>query len=211
MPIVSRIQRQSNRASRYSVFLDNKFAFAISENDLIASGIRQGQELALKDVERFKEMAELSLALDSSYSFLSYRARSSEELKKYLAGKGFSEGAISGVCLRLIEQKLLDDATFADLWIGNRQKLKPRSRRQLEHELRSKGLDGDTVTEAVSRISDEDELLAVQSMIKKKLTRYPDQSKLIQYLTRQGFAYQAVKRALNELGLGATGSDKSIS
>lgn len=211
MPIVSRLERQSNHASRYSVFLDDKYAFAVSENDLIASGIRQGQNLEQREVERFKEMAELSLALDNSYSFLGYRPRSSQELKRHLTGKGFSEATILGVCRRLSEQKLLDDKTFADLWVGNRQKLKPRSRRQLEQELRGKGLAAATVTDTVSKVSEEDELLAVQSIIKKKLTRYPDQSKLIQYLTRQGFEYQMVKRALEELQLSATSSDESIS
>jgi SOS response regulatory protein OraA/RecX len=47
---------------------------------------------------------------------------------------------------------------------------------------------------AESNRSDDDEL---QKVIAKKRVRYPDEQKLMQYLARQGFAYDAIKQALH--------------
>ncbi|MBI3624310.1 hypothetical protein HY218_01620, partial [Candidatus Saccharibacteria bacterium] len=42
---ITSIRQQTKRADRYSIFVDGKYAFSLSEGELITSGVHTGQEL----------------------------------------------------------------------------------------------------------------------------------------------------------------------
>ena len=88
---------------------------------------------------------ETAKAHDRALGFLSFRPRSSSEIRAYLARKGFSEAVIGEVLDRLSQSRLVDDAEFASYWIGNRQRFSPRGRRALLMELRQKGISLDII------------------------------------------------------------------
>ncbi|MBW3538150.1 RecX family transcriptional regulator [Candidatus Parcubacteria bacterium] len=201
MPVVTKIQQQQKRPGRYSVFVDDRFAVGLSANDLLASGLRRGQELSEAELEQLKARSRTAKAYEQALSYLSFRSRSSREMRDHLTGKGHDQAVVDEVAAELAAKGLLGDVDFAGAWIRDRQNLKPRSKRRLEQELRQKGLAPDTVAGALEAVSQEDERQALRTVASKKLAlaRYRDQRKLTQYLAAQGFEYGMVKQVLAEL------------
>lgn len=201
MPTVTKLEVQKKRAGRYSIHIDGRYAFSLSDNDLITSGLHQGQELSNVEVAAMQKLSLESKALDRVYNFLSYRQRTEREVRDYLRRRDYEPEFIDEVIARLQKQGMLSDEQFAASWVGDRQSLKPRSKRRLEQELRQKGVSADIIEQTLAEVSPEDELDAIKTVAQKKLTlaKYQDQSKLITYLVGQGFEYSLVKQALNDL------------
>jgi regulatory protein len=116
----------------------------------------------------------------------------------YLMRKDVSVPIAEATIARLSELGLLDDAAFAMSWVANRQLLKPRSRRQLEQELMTKGVSRGDIAMALADLGEDGEIAGLVELAEKKrrLPQYQEESKLMGYLARQGFSYERIKRAL---------------
>jgi regulatory protein len=203
VPVVTKIQQQKKRPDRYSVSIDGRFAFGLSDLDLSNSGLREGQELSEEQIERLKQLSASGKAYAAALGFLSFRPRSVWEVQQYLVRKEIDQATAEDTIKRLIEHNLVNDLEFARSWVDSRQLLKPRSKLVLAKELYAKRLDKEIIDQVLSEQGEDAELVAVTEVIKKKLTQkqYQDQSKLMAYLARQGFSYSLVKRALEELSV----------
>ena len=83
--------------------------------------------------------------------------------------------------------------------MDNRRLLKSISKRRLAQELRQKRISDDIIQTALNN-DEADELGVLRELIAKKRlqTRYQDDLKLMQYLSRQGFSYGDIKTVLEE-------------
>ncbi|HSH31427.1 MAG TPA: RecX family transcriptional regulator [Candidatus Saccharimonadales bacterium] len=200
MAVVTKIEQQKNNPDRYSVVIDGEYAFGLSSNDLLASGLHQGISLTPAEIDSLKSASERSKVYHQALSYLSYRKRSGRELRDHLVGKEHDKTTVDQVIGDLTAKGLLSDGDFAGAWIRDRQNLKPRSKRRLEQELRQKGLEPAVISEALSGISEQDEREALAAIIRRKQAqaKYQDERKLVQYLVAQGFSYQLIKAVLAE-------------
>lgn len=117
---------------------------------------------------------------------------------KTIEKPGVSQAITDRVYERLLDRGYINDEKFARYWVENRSQAKGASRRKLEAELCAKGVDRNIIEKSFQQTdrNDADELAKV---IAKKQARYPDRLKFAQYLTRQGFRYDDVRAALDEL------------
>ncbi len=198
MPKVTDIKQQVKRQDRYSVFIDDKYSFSLSENELMQSGIRLNKEYTEAKLEQLKQTAVLDKAYMRSLDMLSRRARSEWELRDYLRRKDYEPEVIDQIITRLKKSQYIDDYNFAKVWVDNRRLLKATSKRKLSQELKQKRVEQSVIDEVLEE-DDTDELTVIRELIVKKRTqsRYQDDQKLIAYLLRQGFSYGDVKDALN--------------
>jgi regulatory protein len=107
---------------------------------------------------------------------------------------------------RFTEVGLVDDEAFATAWVDSRQSGRGLGRRALEAELRRRGVDTDTVRNAVAVVSAEDEELAARALVARRLRTMSGLSadtqtrRLVGMLGRKGFnqglALQVVREAL---------------
>ena len=130
--------------------------------------------------------------------YLSIRPRTIFEMMDYLTRKGFEAPEVEGEVTRLTKAGLLDDRQFAESWVASRQALRPRSRRRLEQELMAKRVSAAVIAEVLEGL---EEGKALEAVIRKRrrLPQYADDRKLIEYLQRQGFGYDQIKKALGRL------------
>lgn len=196
MPKVTDISRQAKRPDRYSIFVDGAYSFPLTDLELSTSGLRIGQEVSEADLEGFRQLSSQSKVYEQAVRYLSYRPRSETEVRTYLKRRDHQPNQIDQAISRLQRIGLIDDRQFSQSWITSRRLTKPRSRRVLELELRQKGLDSGEIDLAMSEVSQTDEQAALRQIIAKKKAHYSDEAKLINYLVRQGFDYQTVKRTL---------------
>ena len=131
---------------------------------------------------------------------LTVRARTRSELEGALSRKRVPEDAAATVLDRFAELGLVDDEAFATQWTESAQR-RQRSRAGVRQELRSKGVDADTVRTAVDSISDEDEYAAALALASKRAhaTRGLEASvrhrRVLGALARRGFGSEVAHRA----------------
>jgi regulatory protein len=199
--IVTAITPQRRRG-RYNLYVDGEFALALDAETLAQSKLKEGSVVA---GNQLMELAAASLrkrSLDVALRLLSYRPRSEQEIRTRLLRHDLPPDVVRATIERLREYGYVNDAAFAKAWVESRNLGTPRGRRVLRQELRGKGVDVDTVTEAVDEL-DETEA-ARQAAIKKARSlhglEYQDfRNRLAGYLQRRGFGYDVIKPIIREL------------
>ncbi len=141
---------------------------------------------------------------------LTARPRSRAELAGALARKGVADEVAARVLDRLGEVGLVDDAAYADLVVRSGHRHRSMGRRALSAELRRRGVDDDTVGEAVATIDPSEEEQTARQLVERKLRAMSGLDdatrvrRLAGMLARrgypQGMAYRVVREALRELG-----------
>jgi regulatory protein len=194
---ITSIKQQLKRTDRYSVFVDGKYAFSLSESALLESKLASGQELTKEQVSDYKKLSADDKIYNQALRYVAMRPRSRWEVQFYLERKKASPALIDKILNKLSVVGLLDDAKFAQAFVNDRRLLRPTSRRKLQMELRKKRVADEIIQIAVGGEA-EDEQAALQAVIerKRRQTKYQDDLKLMQYLARQGFNYDDIKSAL---------------
>jgi regulatory protein len=194
---ITAIKQQLSRADRFSVFVDDKFAFSLGESALLESKLVVGQEIDEVGLTKLKQLSANDVIYEQAQRYATGRPHSRWEMANYLRRKDASPALIEIILNKLSNIKLLDDKWFAEAYVADRQRLRPTSRRKIIFELRAKHVPEDVIKSALS--SEEDvESDALRTLIERKRqqSRYQDDLKLTQYLVRQGFSYGDVKAAL---------------
>lgn len=194
---VTAIKQQVKQQGRYSIFVDEKYSFSLSDTALLDSKLVIGQELTEVQVREYKKLSADDKLYGMALRYAALRPRSTWEMEQYLKRKKIDPLLSTQILSKLTNLQLLDDGAFARAWINHRRLLKPVSRRRLIQELRAKRVP-DEVAEAALHEDDTDELATLRELVerKRKLTKYQDKLKLMQYLARQGFNYDDIKSAL---------------
>lgn len=197
---VTALEAQKRNKERVNVYLDGEFVFGL--NMLDAARLSRGQVLSDEEVAALRDRDEVAQAYDRAVSFLSFRPRSTAEIRRNLADKETPDEVIEIVIARLVEQGYADDVAFARFWVANRMEFKPLSTRALRYELREKGIATDTIDEALAEI---DPTEAAYRAAKDKARRLsgstkPDfRKKVGGLLARRGFNYDTARTVIDQL------------
>jgi regulatory protein len=194
---ITGIKQQVKRADRYSIYIDEKYVCSFSENELLNLGLRIGQELTPDGLEQLKADSNRDKAYMRALDLLSRRPRSEWELRDYLKRKDYEPDMIDIILNMLSDKGYVNDADFARRWIDNRHLLKPTSKRRLRQELKQKRISDEVIDQVLSE-DETDEREVLRELVERKRSRYPDKTKFMQYLVRQGYSYDDIKSVLSE-------------
>lgn len=196
---ITAIKAQVKRAGRYSIFVDEKYSFSLSESALLDRKLSIGQELRKEDIDELKRISAEDKLYNQVLGYLAIRPRSTFEVETYLKRKQASPELQREILATLEDKQLLNDRSFAASWVESRRMLKATSRRRLQLELRQKRVPDQVIRDVLAEdeVSDEDALRELVAR-KRKQTKYQDDLKLMQYLARQGFSYDSIKLVLAE-------------
>ena len=194
---ITSIKQQAKRTDRYSIFVEGKYAFSLSENTLLDSKLASGQELTKEQVREYKKISADDKLYNRALRYVAMRPRSKWEVEQYLKRKEASPALIEQILNKLSIVSLIDDKKLAQAFVNDRRLLRPTSRRKLILELRKKHVSNDIIEQAIGNDSTE-ELSALRQIVerKRRQPKYQDDLKLMQYLARQGFNYDDIKSAL---------------
>ena len=191
---------------RYSVYIDEKYSFSLGEVVLMDSRLHSGMELTEQEVDDYKKLSTDDKLYGRALNYVAMRQRTLWEVTFYLERKGADTPLVQSIVSKLSELGLLDDAKFARLFINDRVLLKPSSRRKITMELKKKRVPEAAINQAFAELIEESddnpERTALLEIItrKRRQTKYQDDTKLMQYLARQGFGYSDIKSALSQDG-----------
>lgn len=146
---------------------------------------------------------------------LSFSPRTRAQLADALRRKGVADEVAERVLGRYTEVGLIDDDAFARAWVQSRHAGRGLARRALAAELRQRGVDDDTVNDAVEELDPEQEEAAARELVNKRMaaTRGLDPVKrtrrIVGMLARKGYsgglAYRLVREALEAEGTDVPG------
>ncbi|WP_108491009.1 regulatory protein RecX [Promicromonospora sp. AC04] len=132
--------------------------------------------------------------------------RSRRELEQSLARKGYPEDVVVQVLDRFDEVGLVDDATYAETIVRTRHAERGLARRGIAAELRRRGIDEDTATDALDQLDPDDERVAGAKLATKLITRTRSLDRQVRVrravgsLARKGYApglaFELVRDAL---------------
>lgn len=197
---ITAIKQQVKRNDRYSIYVDGKYAFSLSDTALLESKLVNGQELTETQVKELKQASADDKLYNNALAYATLRPRSTWEMEQYLRRKKCSPELEKKILNKLSDIGLTDDEAFARSWVANRRLLKPVSRRKLLQELRAKRVPDDAAGLALDQDQTDDQTVLAELIARKRRqTRYQDDKKLMQYLAGQGFNYGDIKTALQNL------------
>jgi len=197
---ITALKLQKRNRNRVNVYLDGEFAFGMAK--ILVGWLRIGQEISDEKIAELQKADALEVAYERALNFISYRPRSSSEVRRNLRKHKVDEAHIEATINRLIENRWLDDQKFAELWVENRVAFRPRGRRALRMELRQKGVDADAI-EAVIEDLDEDTLAYEAGQKQMRKIRTDDfqtfRKKMYGFLSRRGFNYATISPVVQKL------------
>jgi regulatory protein len=191
---VTALKVQKKNKDRVSVYLDDRFAFGLPA--IVAATLKLGQRLSDAEVAELKKKGSAETAYSQVLNYLSYRPRSRAEVVTYLRKRDVPEEQIEAVTSRLEHAGLLDDEAFAQYWVENRERFRPRGARALRYELRNKGISDRIIDEALASIDAADGAYRAASKKARQLSQADPQTfrqKLVEYLARRGFDYDVAR------------------
>lgn len=193
MPKITAIEPQKRDPNRVNIYLDGEYAFGVAR--ITAAWLRVGQEIDQQKIEKLQADDLRERAYQQAMLFLSYRARSEEEIRKNLRKHEMPEAIIEETLEKLRRDRLADDGQFAQMWVENRTTFRPRSKRAMTIELKQKGLQEQAIQSALEAV--DDEALAYEAAVKRARRleglQWPDfRKKLSEFLARRGFSYSVI-------------------
>src|SRR5829696_1186874 len=100
---------------------------------------------------------------------LTGQPRTRAELAVALAKRGVPDDAAETVLGRFTEVGLIDDRAFAEAWVGSRHSGRGLARRALAAELGRRGVDKETVGQAVDLLDPETEKRTAHALVRRRL------------------------------------------
>ncbi len=209
--LVTDIKLQVKNSNRVSIYLDGRYSFSLTVDQLASFNFKKGDDLSLEEVEAYKDESSYGKLKAVALDYLLLRTRSKKEFRDYLFRKTLSTYDKKGkkiirytdvqakrVYEHFLNTKYLDDEFFAKTWVENRNLKKGVSKKKLYQELKQKGIEDHVIDQAL-RASSRDDLGELKKVLAKKAGRYKgDDNKLIRYLASLGFNYEDIKKVLEE-------------
>ena len=197
---ITRLAAQKKNPKRINVYLDGNFAFGLFRDT--AAWLEIG--LVLSD-EKIKELLEKDLQAEvyqKALDYISFKPRTIRETRSKLRQQGYEDFLVDNTIKVLTENGLLDDKWYAEQWVEERQRLKPRSRHALFFELRKRGIPDDLIQSAVE---DVDDFQSAYEVAESRLFRYEElpkfefRNKLGSYLAGKGYSYDVISEVTRKL------------
>ena len=201
MPLLTAIKPQKNK-KRVNIYLDNKFGFGLDLENFVKLGLKVEQEISEEEIGEIVKKAEFQKTLDKLLKFATVRLRSEKEIRVWFKRKKVHESIHKELFNRLKRLELVDDAKFAQWWLGQRSQFKPRGKRALQAELRMKGIKKEVIESALSSLKIDEGKIAKELLIKKEykwrnLPKREARQKMGQFLSRKGFSWEIIEKVLH--------------
>ncbi len=144
-------------------------------------------------------------ALTSLMALCARAERSSGDAIRLMKRWGVEPQSASKVLARLIDERFIDDARYAQLFVREKVNLNGWGKRKISSELYRKGVDRDIIEDALSEVDNQTLIERLRERLERKLpqTKYKDKyelkAKLLRHAAAQGYDYATASQVITEL------------
>ncbi len=203
--VISKIVYQKKDKLRASIFIGEEFGFGINVLTIEKFRLRKGDELAHQLLVELHSFDERVSAKRIASKFLNRRRRTEKEVRDKLRTEKFEQELIDEIIPDLKNTGLINDEEFAFAFIHDKRLSKPISSRQIQNELRKRGVAKEVIENVLNASESEEteEDRASEAAMKKwnqLLRREGDEKKrrqkLTSFLGSRGFEYDVIKKVM---------------
>ncbi len=186
---------------RYKIQLDNGETYYLTKGLYAERPLNPGEVVEAGEFAQWITLHQYRSALEKAVAMLAQRPCSKGEISRKLKNSGYSPDTVEMVLYKLEKHELVDDRAFADQWAQYRagQKYGPR---RIAQELRYKGVAQEDTEEALSSLSEEEQLEQAAHLARKAFARAKpgeDPRKTLQKvmgaIVRRGFPWDIAREA----------------
>ncbi len=202
---VVKINRSSKYSDRIVITFENKSVLRVPEDAFILHPILVGDFLSQKDIKKYDKKMRLQEARDAAYKLLSYRMRSTGEMRNRLDKKSFLPDEIDITIEQLKKLNYLNDNEFVKIFAKEKVKLKMIGPRLLRSELFKYYIEPSLIDQAINEIYETNDVyLLIEKHLEKKGVSRGDildnskKKKLSDYLIRKGFSWVQINEVFSD-------------
>lgn len=165
---------------------------------IVKFGLSKGEVEDDKFFKAKQESDEL-IALSLAMKYASSNLKTEKQIKDYLYKKEFTKSIVDNVVEKLKEYKVIDDKSFADIYVKSNPSF---SKRKVQQKLSSFGVKKDLTVEITDEIDDEESCLKnAQKFMRGKVLDKKNQEKLIRRLIYLGYNWEIIRKTLYKLNI----------
>ena len=190
--------------SGFSINLSSGIKLVLSTELFLKNSFSKGQTLSERKVQDLQDESTRTILYNKILNFISYRHRSSQEVRNKFKVQGYNEETINSSIVRLEKMGYMDDSLFAKMFIKSLVKEKRLGRHAVSYKLSPHRLNKDLVSELLDKIYEKytPKVLLEYHIIKflkiKKNTKQ-NKIKLYNLLKRKGFIYSEFESLINDI------------
>ncbi|MCX7921808.1 MAG: recombination regulator RecX [Clostridia bacterium] len=200
---ITSVERSKKNKDMLWVYIDGKYSFSVAEEDYLSLNLYENRELTTDEVDNIKNNISFRTAKSTAIKFLSLKMRSGKEVFNKLILEGFDTEAAESVVEELKAIGYINDELYAQKYIFDRSKLKPKAKKLIKLELVSKGI-GEDIADNVLGNWEVDEETVAESLVKRKFGKYNfNDEKIIRkvyaFLQHRGFDYEIINLVVKNI------------
>ncbi|MDD9150388.1 MULTISPECIES: RecX family transcriptional regulator [unclassified Sporolactobacillus] len=211
MPVIARISTDGKNDGFFEIDIQlddgRTETLHVHEDILVQDELRKGLHLTEHRLAVLHFEAEGIKAYLAGIRYLSYRMRSSHEMKAYLEKKGYSKSQIEYALGRLQKEQKLDDRAFAVAFTRTRIELSTKGPQLIYRELLQAGIAQSIAAGAESLYPMEEQLAHARKYLAKKTasvknTKSSAEAKQIlsRLLMQRGYSREITDQVIGEIG-----------
>jgi regulatory protein len=210
MPKVTALKQQIRNPERVNIFLDGKYSFSLTIDQVLAEKLRVSLELDDTQICELKAKSTDEKLRLRVMNWVMLRPRSVLETRQYIrrvVTKKIDKSAKDEpktdntelIIAEFLKRGWLNDQVFAKWWV-ERTSRQTKSASYLRSELGAKGISREILAEVIGRENDDTSILQLYEKIKSK-PKYADETKLVRFLASKGYGYSLIKAVVADAGI----------
>ena len=200
---ITDVKIQNKPSDRRSVYINNEYAFSVSEGICFSNNLEVGRFLSEKQIQLLKSLDENEKIKQDAFRLLGYRQRSIRELTDRLIKKGWNRDSVQSVIYELIEKEYLNDLEFALMFAREKVKQKFIGPPALRSELFKVRIEKEIQDQVVKAIYNEfPTIKIIRSLLSRKKIKTVEsldekqKKRIINMLRRKGFNWDDIQSAI---------------
>lgn len=191
------------KRGRFSLYTEDGFLFSMHPETFALSGLNEGTEIDIEELERLRCESELKTAKEKALNLLGHSSRTKQQLYDRLL-RHADEQAADAAVQRMEELGLVNDADYARRFAADMLHLKGWAPHRIAQELRRKGVEQEIIEDCLDQLQQEFDpvekiIEVVQRKHPKALADQKSHDRAVAALIRLGYQYEDIRSAFRRL------------
>ncbi|GLB47052.1 regulatory protein RecX [Philodulcilactobacillus myokoensis] len=202
---ITKIKAQK-RKGRYNVYINQHYAFPISESVMIKYRVFKGMEVDEKLKQKLEHADNISKLYNRAIDYLANQLRTENEIRVKLKSITDDPDAIEMVVQHLKNEKLVDDRNYANSYVRTKMRINAFGPNKIIEQLKLKHIDENLIDEAIDNNYEHHQLIdngvyQAERIFKKH--QHDAFRKRIQKtkigMVRKGFSYPQIDEIMTQI------------
>lgn len=199
--VITTIKKQRHNESRYNIYIDYKFCFSASSEDIIKYSLTEEKEIEEEELGNIIKNCEETNAYNYALNLLNSKDYTSMDIKNKLKLKEYSNQTIDSVLSKLESYGFINDEKYVKKYIDYSLNIKKAGKNKIMYDLKNRGIKSSDI-ESIE-VNEEIQYSNAYNLALKKIksiknnTRIED--KVFRYLLSKGYDFDLIKKVLRNV------------